>query len=295
MNVINLLVTEWQKFSKNAVVSLLAIMFVITFPTGIFIGKELDDVPDPLPDNKIFFEFPTMWDYLGYSGNWLVFFFLGLMIIFLICSEVNYKTMRQNVITGYRRQTFFAAKLASVVVLSLAATIFYAVIGLAIGFYHTEGATLSSALDNDWAFLRFFIMSLGYTSMAFFIAFLVRRTGVAVLLYIAYIMLIEHFLKWLIHFRYIAKNNSINLIEFDLGTIPNNVTINSASLLLQSVESLDNFGIELFSVVNPWELDAGGTGATWNQRTNGVVWDSAGADYDTEAIAYSDPGLFLQR
>lgn len=210
MNVINLLVTEWQKFSKNAVVSLLAIMFVITFPTGIFIGKELDDVPDPLPDNKIFFEFPTMWDYLGYSGNWLVFFFLGLMIIFLICSEVNYKTMRQNVITGYRRQTFFAAKLASVVVLSLAATIFYAVIGLAIGFYHTEGATLSSALDNDWAFLRFFIMSLGYTSMAFFIAFLVRRAGVAVLLYIAYIMLIEHFLKWLIHFRYIAKNNSIN-------------------------------------------------------------------------------------
>ncbi len=89
-----------------------------------------------------------------------------------------------------------------------------------------------------------------------------------------------------------GDGNVRSLIEFDLGTIPNNVTINSASLLLQSVESLDNFGIELFSVVNPWELDAGGTGATWNQRTNGVVWDSAGADYDAEAIAYSDPGLF---
>lgn len=89
-----------------------------------------------------------------------------------------------------------------------------------------------------------------------------------------------------------GDGNVRSLIEFDLGTIPNNVTINSASLLLQSVESLDNFGIELFSVVNPWELDAGGTGATWNQRTNGVVWDSAGADYDAEAIAYSEPGLF---
>ncbi len=209
MNIFYLLNTEWKKFRKNAVVSLLGIMFLITMPTIIFVGKEFDNVPPPLPNNKIFFEFPTMWDYLGYAGNWLVFFFLGLMVIFLITSEVGYKTMRQNVICGYTRRTYFLAKLASMVFLCVVGTLLYAIIGMAIGFYHTEGATLSIALDNDLAFLRFFLMSLGYTSMAFFIAFIFRRSGVSVLLYITYIMLIEHFIKWVIHFRMI-KNYTVN-------------------------------------------------------------------------------------
>ena len=82
------------------------------------------------------------------------------------------------------------------------------------------------------------------------------------------------------------------LIEFDLGAIPENVTINSASLILKSVESQSNFGIELFSITNPWELDAAGQGTTWTERANGINWDSAGADYDIGAVAYSDPSLF---
>lgn len=209
MNIINLLHTEWLKFSKNAVVSLLAIMFVITMPTVIFVGKEFKNVPKPLPDNRIFFEFPTMWDYLGYAGSWLVFFFLGLIVIFLITSEVGYKTMRQNVITGYTRKTYFLSKFSSMMVLAAFGTLLYAVIGLVIGFVHTEDATLSMAFDNKWAIGRFFLMSLGYMSLAFVIAFLVRRSGVAVLMYITYVMLIEHFLKWVIHFR-MVKNATIN-------------------------------------------------------------------------------------
>ena len=209
-NVINLLRTEWHKFRKNAVISLLGIMFLITMPTVLFIGKELKDVPPPLPNNKVFFEFPTTWDYLGYAGNWLVFFFLGLVVIFLISSEVNYKTMRQNVITGYTRKTYFLSKLFSVLVLCVAVTLYYMIIGLVIGFIHTEGATLSSALDNDYALFRFFLMSLGYSSMAFVIAFVLRKSGVSVLFYLTYIMLIEHFLKWVVHFGQIAKNETIN-------------------------------------------------------------------------------------
>jgi ABC-type transport system involved in multi-copper enzyme maturation permease subunit len=150
-----------------------------------------------------------MWDYLGYAGNWLVFFFIGLIVIFLITSEVGYKTMRQNVIIGYRRETYFKSKLYALLALSLGATLIYAIIGLAIGFWHTPDATIGMAFDNDWAILRFFIMSTGYSSLAFLIAFVVRRSGVAVLLYITYVMLLEHFIKWLLHFR-LFKNESIN-------------------------------------------------------------------------------------
>jgi len=52
---------------------------------------------------------------------------------------------------------------------------------------------------------------MGYSSIAFIIAFLIRKSGVAVMFYLSYIILIEHLLKWIIHFQVMGiKNNSVN-------------------------------------------------------------------------------------
>ena len=211
MNIVNLLVTEWLKFRKNAVISLLGIMFLIFMPTTLFIGKQWQNLPKPLPNNSIFFEFPSMWSYLGYIGNWYVFFFIGLMVVFMITSEMNYKTLRQNIISGYTRQTFFKAKLFSMIVLCIIATAIYTLVGLAIGLVHTEGSTLSSALSNNLAIPRFFLMSLGYCSLAFLISFVIRRSGISVLFYLCYTLMIEPFLRWGLHFGQLEiKNKSVN-------------------------------------------------------------------------------------
>ncbi len=205
-----LLKLEYYKFNKSAVIGLLTMMFLVTMPTVIFIGKEFTDVPEPLPDNRVFFEFPTVWDYQGFIGNWLVFFFMGLIAVFMVTNEVGYKTFRQNIITGMTRKEYFLAKLYSIIAISILSALFYATICLGIGMYHTEGWTLSDAFDNSWAIPRFFLMSFGYTSFGLFVGFVMRRSGLAVLSYLTYIMLIEALLKWAIHFRLIAKNNSIN-------------------------------------------------------------------------------------
>ena len=211
MKYINLVYTEWLKFKKNAVVSLLAMMFVVFMPTSIFIGKEFKNVPPPLPNNSIFFEFPSMWSYLGYVGNWLVFFFIGLMVIYMITSEVSYKTMRQNIINGYTRHDFYISKFAATIGLCLIATLMYLVIGFLIGWFHTDDPDLSFAFDNNWAVPRFFLMSLGYCSLGFFIAFLLRRSGISVMLYLSYVILIEIILRWGVHGKLIGlKNSSIN-------------------------------------------------------------------------------------
>ena len=116
-NVISLLALEFAKFRKSSVIGLLTILYVIMMPTVIFVGKEFKNVPPPLPNNTIFFNFPTVWDYLGYAGNWLVFFFLGLISVFIVVNEVSYKTFRQNVITGLTRRKYFLAKVYSIVAL----------------------------------------------------------------------------------------------------------------------------------------------------------------------------------
>ncbi len=207
--IIKLLRLEYTKFKKNAVISLLVFMFLLTMPTVIFIGKEFKDVPPPLPNNEVFFTFPMVWDYQGYIGNWLVFFFLGLISVFIVVNEVGYKTFRQNIITGMTRQQYYLSKVITVVALAIAATLLYTVICLGIGMYHTEGWTMSDAFYNSWAIPRFFLMSIGYMSFGLFCGFVIRRSGVAVLLYLCYMIMLEPLIKWAVHFR-VIQNNTIN-------------------------------------------------------------------------------------
>lgn len=207
--VIRLLKLEYTKFRKNSVIGLLSIMFVILLPTMIFIGKEFKNVPEPLPSNTVFFQFPTVWDYLGYAGSWLSFFFLGLIAVFIVVNEISYRTFRQNIITGMTRKQYYISKLLTITFVSLLATILYGVSGFLIGITHTEGWTLRSAFDNSWAIPRFFLMCFGYMSFGLFCGFVIRKSGVAVLFYITYIMVLEAILKWAVHFR-MFKNDTIN-------------------------------------------------------------------------------------
>lgn len=209
--IINLLKLEYAKFRKNAVIGLLSIMFIILMPIVIFIGKEFDniDLPDELPLISSIYKFPMVWDYLGYVGNWLVFFFLGLISVFIVVNEISYKTFRQNVIIGMTRKKYFLAKVYSAMAISLIATLYYALIALAIGLSHTKGIELGDIVETGWAIPRFFLMSFGYMSFGLLCAFVFRRSGVAVLFYLCYILMIEHLIKWAMHFRYF-NNPTIN-------------------------------------------------------------------------------------
>lgn len=205
----NLLSLELKKFRNNAVVDLFGIMFLITFPTVIFIGKEFRDLPPPLPSNSIFFEFPGVWNYQGYVGNWLVFFFLGFIILYIVTAEVDFKTMRQNIITGFSRKDYFLSKLYVVIAFSVLATLYYIIVVLAIGYFHADPYSFEGAMDNEMAILRFFLMCMGYLSFALMLGFLIRRSGVAIFFYICYVFFIEAVMKWWLHFQ-IVQNETIN-------------------------------------------------------------------------------------
>lgn len=209
MSVITLIKLEYSKFKKNSVIGLLAIMFIVTMPTVLFIGKELRDLPPPLPSNEVFFTFPMVWDYLGYAGSWLAFFFLGLIAVFIVVNEISYKTFRQNIIAGMTRREYFLGKLYSIIAISALAAIYYGLIAIIIGLFHAETISISDAFDNSWAISRFFLMCMGYMSIGLFFGFIVRRSGVSVLLYIIYILMLESLLKWAVHYRALP-NASVN-------------------------------------------------------------------------------------
>lgn len=207
---LQLLQLEIKKFQKNSVVKMLLWIYLLAFPAILFIGKE-DSINLPsMLNSKVFFTFPTMWDWLGYDGNWMVFFCLGFIVVYTISIEQSYKTMRQNIITGMNRNQYLTSKYLIVLLLAVFATLYYIIVGLIIGWLSTPGATFSMAMDNNWAFGRFFLMSLGYLSFAYMIGFLIKNSGLAVLTYLAYGILIEPLIRYMGHSRLFGEHRSMH-------------------------------------------------------------------------------------
>ncbi|MBK9735316.1 MAG: ABC transporter permease subunit [Saprospiraceae bacterium] len=205
----DLLILEWKKFKSNAVFRVLALIYILLAPLIILAGKDLiKDIPPPFPSSKNFYEFPTVWDYQGYVGNWLVPFCLGFLIIHMITSEVSSRTMRQNILTGMTRKSFFASKLLSLICMALIATFLYVVSTITIGMIHTEGFDLELVFDNNWAIIRFFMMCVGYMSFALLLSFVIRKGTLAILIYFFYLMILEPILMS-IHVYYF-QNSSRN-------------------------------------------------------------------------------------
>ena len=202
--VLRLLKLEYTKFKDHSLIIILLMLYAIFFPSIIFLGKEFRDLPDPIGSPEILYKFPMMWEYLGYVGSWLAFFFLGLVAIFSIVNEVSYKTFRQSVITGLTRKEFYLAKIYTIIAISLIATIYYVIVGLAIGFTHTNGASISDAFENSWAIGRYFLLCISYMAFGTFCGFILRRSGLTVLFYLIYGLLIDAGIKWLINFKVIS-------------------------------------------------------------------------------------------
>ena len=66
MSIAQLLILEWKKFRNNSVFNLFAIMFMVTFPTAIFIGKEIQ-LPEMVLNTADFFTFPNNWEWMALS------------------------------------------------------------------------------------------------------------------------------------------------------------------------------------------------------------------------------------
>jgi ABC-type transport system involved in multi-copper enzyme maturation permease subunit len=218
----NLAYIEWLKYKDYNLTKIGLGIFLALFCFALLYAKDIvPNVSPPFPSVETFFEFPTVWDYQGQVGNWLVCIFLGFMVVQMICMEFSTRTMRQAIINGYTKYDYFLGKAILVVVLSLFATFLYIITTLIFGFFHTQDLELGLILDTNWAIPRFFIMCLGYLSIAVFFSFLIRRSGLSLIAYFGYIFIFEFIIR-MIHFYYFRSSLMLfypsNIIE---DTVPN--------------------------------------------------------------------------
>ncbi len=209
MKIFTLLKIEILKYKDNALVQLLLVFYSLLMMFAIFVFKNVENIP-VLGGNESFFQFPTVWEYQSYGGSWLAFLFLGFLGVFLITSEFDFRTLRQNIITGYTRKDFFLAKLSSAFFISLYATLIFYISTAVIGLVHQEVYSIQEFMSKqEFVFVRFFLMTFGYISFGMLCGYLFRKGGLAMFFYFSYTLIIEPLIRWWLHYKYIDEGKSM--------------------------------------------------------------------------------------
>lgn len=164
------------------------------------------------------YSFPDVWANLGYYYGWM-FIFVCLAIIISITNEFRYKTHRQNIIDGLSRMDFVHAKVALIVALNVILVLFYILTGLVFGFFGDSEFSTEGMINV----LYTFVMGLNYLGFAALLAFLIKRSGLAITLFIAYVIfegliirMIARFTGWELG-DYFPLEASDNLFVFPLN------------------------------------------------------------------------------
>jgi len=142
------------------------------------------------------YSFPQVWGNLGFWGSVFIMF-MSILVIIITTNEFGYRTHRQNIIDGWNRMQFYHAKVLTVVLLSFLVTVYLFLLGIIFGGINS--GSLNSLFSEFQQVGYFFLMSLDYLGFALFIAIWIKRSGLAIGLFLLYSMMIENILKGVIN------------------------------------------------------------------------------------------------
>lgn len=199
---------EWLKINNYRTFWVLFGAFLLFFPLTVFFAanKYMESIgsgPVAAPEQMteailgIPFSFPKIWHTTAWFGGHF-FVIIGMLFVMLITNEVQFRTHRQNIIDGWSRMDFLRAKTTILLFLVAVATVLVFITGLLTGLYYTPSGSNTSNIFTGIHYIAYFaLMAFHYLLIAFFIAILVKRTGLAVIVYFISVYVIDGVL-WLI-------------------------------------------------------------------------------------------------
>ena len=126
----------------------------------------------------------------------LLLYLPGMIIIMLFINEVNFKTHRQNIIDGWKRETFIYTKLGLIICISLAVTVMNIIATFVMCQVTDIEFSLTSGLDTlAYCFIQAFV----YLMFALLLATIFRKSGIAIIVYFIYGLALESFLVFLLN------------------------------------------------------------------------------------------------
>ncbi|RPE12836.1 hypothetical protein EGT74_04640 [Chitinophaga lutea] len=193
---IQLLKIEWLKVKAYRTFWILISIFTAAAPllcsAYLSINKQ---VLAKLPFGGTPFAFPQVWETVA----WLTSFMtpvMGILLLILLTNENNFRTIRQNIIDGWSRDQFIAAKFGVMIGMVLYITLLVVLTALVFGMQHGGDAS-----QNLHIILWSALQSLTYLSAAFFLGTFMKRSGIAIAIYVFYCYVGEFMAAGLLDFK----------------------------------------------------------------------------------------------
>jgi ABC-2 type transport system permease protein len=201
----SLLAIEWLKIKKYRTFWVLAILFMVLLPVWNYeVATGIINIGGGGKGNgginflSTAYQFPDVWGNVGFWASVFVMF-LSILVIILTTNEYTFRTNRQNVIDGWKRIDFFHAKVWLILLLSAAATVYLFVMGALFGW--SNSGSIKDVFSGIEQVGYFFLLALNYMGFAFFIALWIRKSGLAIGLFLLYALIIENILKFMINHK----------------------------------------------------------------------------------------------
>jgi ABC-type transport system involved in multi-copper enzyme maturation permease subunit len=146
------------------------------------------------------FALPEGWRTMAFFSSFFIYI-PSIVVIMLITNEYTYKTNRQNIIDGWSRKNFMAAKMIDVLLLSAIVTLLYAVVALIIGLTNTTSAT-TGMWDLSYYIGLFFLQTFSQLSIAFTVGMLLRKAFIALAIFTFYSIIVETIAVNVLKYKY---------------------------------------------------------------------------------------------
>ena len=197
----------------------------------------VNDVPNIDLSLKPILQFPDLWQNLTYISGFFIFkMILAIIVITSVSNEYSQATLRQNVIDGFSKIEWLISKLGLIKILALFSTAIVFCVGMVLGYTHGKEVALSDVLLRLDFVLAYFIDLTVYCIYALFLAVLMKRTGLAIVLLLVYDIILETALAWTLPDA-IGDYLPINVID-NLNTFPFIKYMGEAVTTTVSIEQL---------------------------------------------------------
>ena len=202
---LNLLKLEWLKVKNYRAFWIFLGLYII----GLFsINWTAFQFQSQITQNKvplkIFpYDFPAVYQTIAWVSSWLLYF-PGMLIILVITNEYNYKTHRQNIIDGLTRQQFVAAKILFGLAIALLTTLSCFLIALFFGSSYSGSISFNGIEYIGYSFIQ----TLCYLFLAMILAFVMRRSGLAMAVFFLYGLVFEQLIGGLLDYKLLTNGTT---------------------------------------------------------------------------------------
>lgn len=189
----SLLTTELRKLLPYRTFWIILLLYAVLLVLFMYSSSAIRLNGQQLGDD--FYRFPGIWMRLTYIASYFNLL-LGILMITLITDEYAFRTFRQQVIDGLFRSDLVAAKFLVVAFIALVCTAFVGLTGLGFGLSYTQAVDPALVLRQAMHLAYYLVQALGYMSLAVLVSFLIKKNGLAILLFLLYTVVLEPLVHW---------------------------------------------------------------------------------------------------